>query len=243
MSRIVPKLNYQLDSESRHLEIGPNGVTMESMSTDRHLLDATRESLDSIARSLSGAHDAREYLIRNTRDVIILCSRSIAAVHRGDMDSAIAKADEAKRLLMSHRKKAGSDLVGHLAVAEQELVEAMALIAIASHRPVPSAAELGTPGGAYVLGLLDCIGELKRLALDRIRAGDAGEANRVFGIMQELYEAVYPFATLDKVVKDVRRKLDVNRSLIESVRAAVTEEARRAELIKALGEASKGGRG
>ena len=91
-------------------------------------------------------------------------------------------------------------------------------------------------GGAYVLGLLDCIGELKRLALDSIRAGNAGEAQRVFWVMQELYEAVYPFATLDKVVKDVRRKLDVNRSLIEGVRAAVTEEARRAELIRALRE-------
>ena len=206
-------------------------------------LDVARESLDTIAKWMSDAHDAREYLIRNTRDVVILCSRSIAAVHRGDMNGAVAKADEAERLLRSHRKKAGSDLVGHLAVAEQELVEARALIAIASHRPVPSAAELGAPGGAYVLGLLDCIGELKRLALDCIRAGDATESNRVFGVMQELYEAVYPFATLDKVVKDVRRKLDVNRSLIESVRAAVTEEARRAELIRALGEAGGGGRG
>lgn len=206
-------------------------------------LDVARESLEAISKWLSDAHDDREYLIRNTRDVVILCSRSIAAVHRGDMDDATAKADEAKRLLMSHRKKAGSDLVSHLAVAEQEIVEARVLIAIASRRPVPSAAELGAPGSAYVLGLLDCIGELKRLALDRIRAGDAGEANRVFGVMQELYEAVYPFSTLDKVVKDVRRKLDVNRSLIESVRAAVTEEARRAELIRALGEAGSGGRG
>ena len=205
-------------------------------------LDPAKESLESIARSLSDTHDAREYLIRNTRDVVILCSRSIAAVHRGDMDGAVSKADEAERLLMSHRKKAGRDLVGHLAVAEQEIVEARALIAIASRKTVPSAADLGVPGGAYVLGLLDCIGELKRLALDRIRAGDATEANRVFGVMQDLYEAVYPFSTLDKVVKDVRRKLDVNRTLIESVRAAVTEEARRAELIKALedGGASRG---
>lgn len=206
-------------------------------------LDAARESLDTIAKGMSDAHDAREYLIRNTRDVVIHCSRSIAAVHRGDMNGAVAKADEAERLLRSHRKKAGSDLVGHLAVAEQELVEARALIAIASRRSVPSAAELGAPGGSYVLGLLDCIGELKRLALDHIRAGDAAESNRVFGVMQELYEAVYPFATLDKVVKDVRRKLDVNRSLIESVRAAVTEEARRAELIRALGEAGRAGSG
>ena len=205
-------------------------------------LDAAKESLDSIARSLSEVHDAREYLIRNTRDVIILCSRSIAAVHRGDMECAESKATEAERLLVSHREKAGAALAGHLAVAEQELVEARALIAIASHRPVPSAAELGAPAGAYVLGLLDCIGELKRLVLDRIRDGDGDEARRVFEVMQELYEAAYPFTTLDKVLKDARRKLDVNRSLIESVRAAVTEESRRADMIKALREAGQAGR-
>ena len=202
-------------------------------------LDAAKESLESIARSLSDAHDSREYLIRNTRDVIILCSRSIAAVHRGDMAGAESKAGEAERLLQSHRERAGGALAGHLAVAEQELVEARALIAIASGRPVPSADELGAPGGAYVLGLLDCIGELKRLALDRIRAGDGDGARRVFDTMQELYEAAYPFATLDKVLKDVRRKLDVNRSLVEGVRAAVTEETRRADLIRALGEAGR----
>lgn len=197
-------------------------------------LDAARKSLGAIAESLEEAHGAREFLIRNTRDVVILCSRSIAAVHRGDLPGARAMADEASRTLRSHRKKAGAGLARHLAVAEQELVEARALIAIASGRPVPAAARLGVSGEAYVLGLLDCIGELKRLALDRIREGDAGEARRVFDSMQALYEELYPFASLDKVVKEARRKIDVGRSLVEGVRSAVTEESRRAELIRAL---------
>ena len=204
-------------------------------------LEAARKSLEAIAGSLEEAHSAREFLIRNTRDVVILCSRSIAAVHRCDLPGARSMADEASRTLRSHRKKAGAGLARHLAVAEQELVEARALIAIASGRPVPAAARLGVSGEAYVLGLLDCIGELKRLALDRIREGDAGEARRVFGSMQELYEELYPFASLDKVVKEARRKVDVGRSLVEGVRSAVTEESRRAELIKAL-ESRDGGK-
>ena len=202
-------------------------------------LDAARESLGSIAKSLEEAHDAREFLIRNTRDVVILCSRSIAAVHRGDMDGARSMAGEAERQLASQRKRAGAGLARHLAVAEQELVEARALIAVASGRPVPAARRLGVSGEAYVLGLLDCIGELKRLTLDLIRAGDSEGAGRVFGTMQELYEALYPFATLDKVVRDARRKIDVGRSLVEGVRSAVTEEARRADLIRALGGAGR----
>jgi len=38
----------------------------------------------------------------------------------------------------------------------------------------------------------------------------------------------------DKVVKEARRKIDVNRILVEDVRSAITEEKRRTELIKTL---------
>ena len=38
----------------------------------------------------------------------------------------------------------------------------------------------------------------------------------------------------DKVVKEARRKIDVNRILVDDVRSAITEEKRRTELIKTL---------
>jgi translin len=38
----------------------------------------------------------------------------------------------------------------------------------------------------------------------------------------------------DKVVKEARRKIDVNRILVDDVRAIITEEKRRTELIKTL---------
>ena len=38
----------------------------------------------------------------------------------------------------------------------------------------------------------------------------------------------------DKVVKEARRKIDVNRILVDDVRSAITEEKRRSDLIKTL---------
>jgi translin len=38
----------------------------------------------------------------------------------------------------------------------------------------------------------------------------------------------------DKVVKEARRKIDVNRILVDDVRSVITEEKRRTELIKIL---------
>jgi translin len=92
---------------------------------------------------------------------------------------------------------------------------------------------------SYVLGLLDCIGELKRQVFDKIRIGDSKEAARIFEIMENLFLYLYPFATYDKIVKEARRKLDVNRVLVEDVRAALTEEIRREDLINAIKKIKK----
>ena len=43
----------------------------------------------------------------------------------------------------------------------------------------------------------------------------------------------------DKVVKEARRKIDVNRILVDDVRSAITEEKRRTELINALKKIEK----
>ena len=48
-------------------------------------LKNVKPSLNKIAKSLGEVQDAREFLLKNTREIIVLCSRSIIAVHKGDM--------------------------------------------------------------------------------------------------------------------------------------------------------------
>src|SRR5262249_30697489 len=121
-----------------------------------------------------------------------------------------------------------------ISVAEQELVEANALKCIVSGAPIPSHSELGVSGPAYLTGLLDCIGEIKRLVYDRMRSGNEKDAEKLFATMEELYSSVYPFASYDNIVPGLRKKLDVARVLIEDIRAVVTEENRRMALIGAV---------
>ena len=195
--------------------------------------------MDKISESLSISQDSREFLIKNTRQVVILCSQSIISVHKRDLKDAKNKANQASKLLKVYKKKASGDLVRYITTPEQELVEAYSLIAIAEKKPIPSINSLGVSPEAYVLGLLDCIGELKRFTYDKIRTGESKEAKRIFEIMEELYHSLYPFATYDKIVKEARRKLDVDRILVEDVRAALTEEIRRADLIDAISKLEK----
>ena len=74
---------------------------------------------------------------------------------------------------------------------------------------------------------------------DNIRKDKLKESNRIFNVMENLYLILYPFAMFDKIVKEARRKLDVNRSLVEESRAIITEEIRRNHFVKALTEKEK----
>jgi len=198
-----------------------------------------KSSLNTVTKSLAASQDSREYLIKNTRDVIILCSQSIIASHKGDLDEAKKKILKAEKLLATHRKKANSDLKRYLVTPEQELVEASSFLAIIENKSIPSLKSLKVSDVAYVLGLLDLIGELKRHVFDNIRVGKSKEASRIFEIMENLYLYLYPFAMYDKIVKEARKKLDVNRKLVEDARSAITEELRRTNLIDSLKKLSR----
>jgi len=191
-------------------------------------------SLNKIAKSLSEVQDAREFLLKNTREIIILCSKSIISVHKGDMKSAKNNLKQADVLLKKYKKKATPDLRRYMITPEQEFVEAASLIAIVEKNEIPSEKKLEVMPESYVLGLMDCVGELKRMIFDKIRIGDIDNASRVFEIMENLYLHLYPFSMYDKVVKEARRKIDVDRILVDDARGAITEEKRRSELIKAL---------
>ena len=202
-------------------------------------LKNVKPSLNKIAKSLSEVQDAREFLLKNTREIIILCSKSIISVHKEDMKSAKNNLKQADTLLKKYKKKTTSDLRKYMITPEQELVEAAALIAIVEKNEIPSEKELGVMAESYVLGLMDCKGELKRMIFDKIRIGDIDTASRVFEIMENLYLDLYRFSMYDKVVREARRNIDVDRILVDDARGAITEEKRRSELIKAISKLQK----
>ena len=197
-------------------------------------LKNVKSSLKGISKSLKASNESREFLIKNTRDVVILSSHSIIAAHKGDLKLARQKIKKAESVLKVNQKKAKNEFKKYLITPEQEFVEAHSFLAIVENKEIPSLKSLKVSEESYILGLLDCIGELKRFVLDNIRNGQLKKADRIFNVMENLYQALYPFAVYDKIVKETRRKLDVNRILVEETRAVITEEIRRSHFVKAL---------
>ena len=202
-------------------------------------LKNVKTSLPTISKELERTNSSREFLIINNRAVIINCSQAIISIHKKDLVTAKNKIKKAKEQLAKLKQKAIGDLDRYVLTPEQELVEAISLLAIIEGKDVPSYWSLKVSGESYILGLLDCIGELKRQVIDTIRVGNLKKAEGLFDMMENLYLMLYPFATYDKIVKETRRKLDVNRSLVEDTRTILTEEIRRQKLIETINKTKK----
>jgi translin len=196
-------------------------------------------SLNKISSDLNDIEQRREILIKGTRDVIINCSKSIMSLHRGNYQEAAILIEEAQTTLGSLRTNTRNDLEKYLLNAEQEFVEARQLKCVCDKSGLVGIDELNVAASSYTLGLLDCVGEIKRMIYENLRTANTENALRLFNLMEDLYSSIYPFSVYDNIVPGIRRKLDVAKILIENVRSSITEESSRKLLIRKIDSVEK----
>ena len=86
---------------------------------------------------------------------------------------------------------------------------------------IPSYRVLEITPAAWVLGLADSIGELRRDMLDRLMKGNLPEATRIFSKMEGLCDVLMTLDIKDSVVP-VRRKQDIARGIMDRSRTDIT---------------------
>jgi translin len=193
------------------------------------------ESLKEIEASMQEVLAKRERILKTSRDCISFCSKAIVHIHTGKADEAHREIKEAEKILKAMRKEATvGSLSRYLPSPEAEFVEASSVEAIVLGRPIPTAKELGVSGEGYLMGLLDTVGEVKRLLLDAVMRSEIEKARKYFELMEGLYSVLSPFAVYDHVANGVRRKIDVDRMLTEDVRGVMAEEARRTIMVSSI---------
>ena len=97
-----------------------------------------KSTLNEIASLLSDTQDNREFLLKNTREIVIICSKAIIGVHGGELKTAKKNLKQANLLLKRYQKKATGDLRRYLVTPEQEYVEAVCLVAITEKKEIPT---------------------------------------------------------------------------------------------------------
>jgi translin len=195
--------------------------------------------VEKINRKFKDIEERRNTIIKGTRDATILCSKAIVSIHSHKKNESIENIDKAKKLLQQFKKMGKDDLQRYLYIAEQEFVEASSLFSIVENSSIPSMKTLEVSDISYVMGLLDCIGEIKRMIIDKIRIEGTSNVHSLFELMDKIYGIIYPLAVYDNLMPGLRKKLDVSRILIENVRAIITEEKRRGIMMEKIQEFEK----
>ena len=198
------------------------------------MLTNVQTDMEKINKKFKDVEERRNAIIKGTRDATILCSKAIVSLHSHKKKESMEYIEKAKNLLQQFRELGKDDLQKYLYIAEQEYVEAFCLFSIAEDSVIPGMKSLEVSDVSYVMGLLDCIGEIKRMIIDKIRAEGTSNVNALFELMDKIYGTVYPLAVYDNLMPGLRKKLDVSRILIENVRAIITEEQRRTKMIEML---------
>jgi len=196
------------------------------------------EIIRKAAEDLKAREKARDEAYSRARRARVLSKQAILLLHNGDREKAASNLDEAGALLNEIRVYSEEYLeIGFydaVEAAKQEYAEASILLGLNTGKGYPSPELLGLNYKSYLLGLADVPGELRRQTLDLLRAGDLDAAEENLETMEEIYRHLSKVDEVSLLLKGLRRKLDVARSVTERTRAEITTEASRERLRKQL---------
>ena len=198
-------------------------------------LEASAEALHA---DLEARTAARDRALANARQLIRFCAHAIRAVHRDDHAQAAEKLAAARALAEELRADLAAFpelyYAGYTQDALKEFAEASIVHALTRDGEIPGPAELGIPASAYVRGLAETVGELRRRVLDLLRHGYSAEIERLLGLMDDIYAVLVTMDYPDAVTYGLRRLTDIARSLLERTRGDVTLGLRQQVLEDAL---------
>lgn len=199
---------------------------------------------DDIRAELDSMFAARELGLTNSRKVIRLAANAIRAIHRGERDRADELITESGRLLAEARRALDPHpqvlYAGFVQDAAKEYAEARLTIALTAGAALPGHRDLAVEVTAYLNGLGEAVGELRRRLLDELRAGRTGEAELTLAAMVEVLDLLASLDYPDGMTGGLRRTTDVARALIERSRADLTTTVVQERLRARLEEAAEG---
>ena len=197
---------------------------------------------EQVIRALEAKYQARERALAGSRATIRNCAHSIRASHRGELDTARSLRGEAGGLVAGTR----DDLIGehpdiywtgYVQDAQKEYSEANIVYAVIAGEDIPTPEQLGVEPAAYLNGLGEAAGEMRRFVLDRIRHGEAERCEQVLDTMEDIYSLLVTVDFPDAITNGLRRTTDMVRGVLERTRGDVTFALQQRQLTEALARA------
>ncbi|MFC2043760.1 haloacid dehalogenase [Chloroflexota bacterium] len=199
------------------------------------------ENLDSIAARLRSSFStkdaAREKALPLCREIIRCSSSAIRAIHRQECDWAKQLLGETRQLLNeAEQTLGGGDITntGYLRDAQKEFVEASITLSLVVGEPPNDPDALGVGDAAYLNGLGEAVGELRRYLLDSMRRGDISRGEELLLAMDDIYSVLVAMDFPDAMTGGLRCTTDMVRGVLERTRSDLTLAMRQEELERKL---------
>lgn len=194
---------------------------------------------DSIRLSFTEKDAAREKALPLSREAIRHCSLSIRAIHRqqfGEAETELVKAkslvDEAEASINACDELANTAFFRD---AQKEYAEGRITLAIITGNPPPTPEELAVDSAAYLNGMGEVVGELRRYVLDGLRRGNMSRAEELLSVMDAIYEVLVTMDFPDAITGNLRRTTDMVRGILEKTRSDLTLSLQQKRLEERLG--------
>jgi translin len=199
---------------------------------------------DKIRIYFSAKDTARERTLHISREIIRHSANTIRAIHRQETRKAVQLLASAQTLLHelnNHVLKKNEDLAyaGFVHDAQKELAEASCTLAIVSGKHLPQPEALGVSYPAYLNGLGEAVGELRRYILDSLRRNDLSRCEELLVIMDDIYSVLITMDFPDAITYGLRRTSDNIRGILERTRGDLTLALRQQTLEEKLSGITK----
>ena len=209
---------------------------------------ALLEGLDDIVKRVyahvAAIDEAREEAFRLSREVVRAASTTIKHMHRGELDEARARLAETGELVgQMLTAVAGYPQLrygGFVVDAEKEYAEAALVVAAITGERAPGPDDLGIDDVAWLNGLAEVVGELRRHVLDLIRSGRAQSAEGYLALMEDIYLYAVSFDYPNAVTAGLRSRTDAARGLLERARGELTMSLKQDELTRRIASLQEG---
>ena len=204
------------------------------------LTDNLESIADQIRQTFSAKDAAREKALPLCREVIRHCSQAIHATHRQQFDQAEEQLQSARNLL--NEAKQAVTAYGELSNAsfirdaQKEFAEGSITLALVTGKPPPDPDELGIDPAAYLNGLGEATGELRRYLLDSMRRGDLSKGEELLSAMDDVYSILITMDFPDAITSGLRHTTDMVRGVLERTRSDLTLAIRQKGLEEKLGK-------
>ena len=124
--------------------------------------------------------------------------------------------------------------------ALKEYAEASITLSFVEGTPVPEPSDLGVGAAAYLNGLAEAVGELRRFILDQLRRDRFERCDELLAVMDEVYTILVTMDFPDAVTRGLRRTTDMVRGVLERTRGDLTLALRQRRLEQRLADFQAG---